>query len=183
MTQEDEKFMKSLDESVRQDMPEAKSSVSYSLISKVGFPLIFTVRSSNEAELLELMGDLEVSLTKRGYTPEVKRSFGGANSHGFVTPSIEAKPSTITVGVCPDCGSPLIKITTKDGKEAMKCSTSKWDFATKTASGCKYFKYLDAPIDEPATPLQMQLLKDKNQWEEGLTKKAATARISSVIGK
>jgi hypothetical protein len=162
---------KEIDEIMKETMPEAKSSVSYSLVSKAGYPLIFTVRSSDEAILLELMTDLEMTFSKRGYTPEVKR-FGGV------------KPVQIVEGEkCPKCGSPLIKITTKDGKQAEKCSTSKWDFATKTASGCDYFKYLDAPVDEPATPAQISLLKEKNQWEEGMTKKAATARISSVIGK
>jgi hypothetical protein len=164
---------KLIDEIMKEDMPEAKSSVTYSLVSKTGFPLLFTVRSQSEAELLELMSDLETGFTKRGYTPKVERSFGGV------------KPVQIVEGEkCPDCGAPIIKFSTKDGRQAVKCSTAKYDFNTKTASGCKYFKYLDAPtIDEPATPLQIQLLKDKNQWEEGMTKKAATARISSVIGK
>lgn len=165
---------KEIDAIMKEDMPEAKSSVTYSLVSKVGFPLLFTVRSSSEAELLELMMDLETSFTKRGYTPKLERSFGGA------------KPLNIVEGEkCPECGAPLIKFSTKDGKQAVKCSTSKWDFTTKTASGCKYFKYLDTPntTEEPATPAQITLLKEKNQWEEGLTKKAATARISSVIGK
>lgn len=163
-----------IDALLKEDMPEAKSSVTYSLVSKAGFPLLFTVRSQSEAELLELMSDLETGFTKRGYTPKVERSFGGA------------KPKEVVEGEkCPECGSPIIKFTTKDGKQAVKCSTARYDFNTKVASGCKYFKYLDAPnsIDEPATPAQISLLKEKNQWEEGMTKKAATAKISSVIGK
>jgi hypothetical protein len=65
------------------EMPEAKSSVSYSLVSKSGFPLIFTVRSSDEGELLELMNDLENTLVDRGYTSDKK---GYSNSTSYQKP-------------------------------------------------------------------------------------------------
>jgi len=37
------------------ELPEAKSSVSYSLFSKDGYSVIFTVRASDEAELMDEM--------------------------------------------------------------------------------------------------------------------------------
>jgi hypothetical protein len=53
-------------------MPEAKSSVSYTLFSKLGYSLIFTVRSNNEAELIDELADLEAGFNKRGYQPDRK---------------------------------------------------------------------------------------------------------------
>ena len=42
---------------------------------------------------------------------------------------------------CPKCGSPLVPMTTKTGKQAMKCSTNKWNPTTKQADGCDYIKW------------------------------------------
>ena len=150
-------------------MPEAKSSVSYSLVSEKGFPLIFTVRSNSEAELLELMSDLEDSLEKRGYSAK-----GGGVKVNAPTPTNE---------VCPKCSSSLEEFTTKTGKSGLRCSTNSWDPVTKTATGCDYVKWNDTPTNEPATQAQMQLLKDKNLWDEGMTKSEASAKIKSVLRK
>lgn len=174
-----------INEILKEDMPEAKSSVSYSLYSKDGFSLIFTVRSSDEGMLLELMGDLEKSLIKRGYSPK----FGSAKPIEIVkneTP-VETKLSVNgSANLCPKCGSALIQFTTKTGKSGFKCSTSTYDWTTKTAGGCDYVKWDDAPVQqtiEPATPAQMNLLKAKNLWEEGMSKSEANKKISSVLGK
>ncbi len=43
---------------------------------------------------------------------------------------------------CPVCGNPLVLYTTSSGKQLKKCSTSKWDPKTRTASGCKYVQWL-----------------------------------------
>lgn len=155
------------------DMPEAKSSVSYTLISKDGFSLIFTCRSSDEAELLELMSDLEASFISRGYQADRK-----------------AKPVQLPIDTsekCPKCGKPLVKFETKVGKSGLRCSTNVWDSETKTASGCDYIKWNDTPNSTGttvgATEAQTRLLKEKNQWEEGMTKAEASRKISMLIGK
>jgi hypothetical protein len=169
---------KEIDEILKEDMPEAKSSVSYSLYSKDGFSVIFTVRSSNEAELLETMEDLEKSLIKRGYSPK----FGSAKPVEF--PSKEVKQE-VKSDVCPKCDSPLVRFVSKDGtKSGMKCSTATYDWTTKTAGGCDYVKWDDTPIQgDKATPAQESLLKAKNLWEEGMTKSQASKVIQSVLGK
>lgn len=150
-------------------LPEARASVTYNMTSPKGFGVLFTMRSGNEAELMEMMEETEEYLVKKGYTAEVRRSFG-------------AKPKEIVEGEkCPKCGADLIKITAK-GRPAVKCSMSKYDFMTKTASGCDYFKYTDIS-SEPATPKQEELLKEKNLWEEGMSKEKATETISRVLGK
>ena len=151
-----------------EDLPEARSSVSYTLNSKDGFNLIFTVRSNDEAELIELMADLEAGFIKRGY---------GAKNGG-VKP-VETKPTGVK---CPTCGADLVEFETKTGKSGVKCSTAGWDPINKEATGCDYVKWNDTPND-PATPNQIQLLKDKNLWEEGMTKSEASKKISEVLGK
>lgn len=42
---------------------------------------------------------------------------------------------------CPECGAKLIMMTTASGKQLKKCSTSKWNRATKTAEGCTYVQW------------------------------------------
>jgi hypothetical protein len=123
----------------------------------------------DEGELLDVMGTTEEFLLKNGYLPS-----GGAKS-----PSTEKSSA---VEKCPKCGSPLINITAK-GRPAIKCSTAEWDPVTKVASGCDYFKYLDSNGDEGATPKQMEILKDKGLWKEGMSKTKASEVISAVLGK
>lgn len=153
-------------------MPEAKSSVSYSIKSKGGFPLIFTVRCNDEAELLSLMPDLEDSLSKSEYVGDRR---GGA------------KTVEVTSDKCPKCGAPLVEVSYKDKKTGedktmWKCSTNEWDPETKQATGCDYVKWNDSPTDA-ATPAQIVILKEKNLWEEGMSKAQASEKISKVLGK
>jgi ssDNA-binding Zn-finger/Zn-ribbon topoisomerase 1 len=52
---------------------------------------------------------------------------------------------------CPKCGSPLVLSFTRFGKKMKKCSTSVWDPATKTASGCDYIEWINGttePLNE-----------------------------------
>lgn len=44
---------------------------------------------------------------------------------------------------CPKCGSKLVLYTTGSGKTMKKCSTSKWDPKTRTASGCDFIEWLN----------------------------------------
>lgn len=165
---------------MRDEMPEAKSSVSYSLVSKDGFDLIFTVRSSDEAELMEEMETMEKHFITSGYAPRVR---------GSVTKTAEPARTGGT-DKCPKCGSDLITFTSKDGtKSGMKCSTSKWNPYTKTASGCDYVKFDDdissgnKSSTQRATEAQMNLLKDKDLWREGMTKEDASKTIAQLLNK
>src|SRR5512140_518615 len=132
MTNVEEKAKERANEMRQEAIPEAVASVSYNIVTPNGYPIIFTMRGMSEASLFERMEAIEVFMKGAGYTPEVKRSFGGA----------KAAPIVVEGEKCPKCGSPLIKITAK-GRPAIKCSTSKYDFATGTRSGCDYFKYTD----------------------------------------
>ncbi len=48
---------------------------------------------------------------------------------------------------CPKCGAPLLMAATRFGKRMKKCSTNKWDPATKTASGCDYVEWMKTVIE------------------------------------
>lgn len=49
---------------------------------------------------------------------------------------------------CPKCGSPLVFQVTRFGKKMKKCSTSKWDPTTKTASGCDYIEWQNGTTEQ-----------------------------------
>jgi hypothetical protein len=159
-------------------MPEAKSSVTYTLVSKDGFSLMFTVRSTDEAELLDELADLESAFSTRGYT--------GANR--TYTPKQTALPVD-TGEKCPKCSSPLVKFETKTGKGGTQCSTRVYDGATKTTTGCDYIKWDDTPSSTGgttgglATPAQARLLTSKGRYQDGMTKAEASKIISEIMGK
>lgn len=52
---------------------------------------------------------------------------------------------------CPKCGSPIVLQVTRFGKKMKKCSTGKWDKATKKTVGCDYIEWINGttePLDE-----------------------------------
>lgn len=113
---------------------EANASVTYSITSKSGFNILFTLRDENGINLLNKMDSVEPELLKRGYIPQIKKSFGGG----------EKKPLDIVPDrKCPTCGKDLVYQTLSSGKKMIKCSTQKYDFATKTTTGCEYKEWLD----------------------------------------
>lgn len=148
-------------------LPEARASVTYNIVSKDGFSALFTLRSTNEAELLELMEDAEAGLLKRGYTPK-----GGGKT-------VESSPeaSGYSIKECPKCGAPLEEIEAS-GKPALRCSTNEWDPVSKTATGCDFFTYI-----EPPTSGQEKVLRDRGLWKEGITKGEASVIISRELSK
>ena len=48
---------------------------------------------------------------------------------------------------CPKCQSPLLLVVTRFGKKMKKCSTNKWDPATKEASGCDYVEWINGTTE------------------------------------
>ncbi len=42
---------------------------------------------------------------------------------------------------CPKCGSKLVMFTSASGKRLKKCSTSKWDPTTRSATGCDFVEW------------------------------------------
>lgn len=178
------KAEKEIDELLKEDvLPEARLSISYSLISPNGFPVIVTMRSMHDDEMIEILKVVDNELKEGGFTADRKVSAFPLK----VKPVVEGEN-------CPKCGSPLVRFTSKDGtKSGVRCSTNKFDFITKTASGCDFVRFDDkngtggivAPSKgiEPATENQMNLLKDKDLWREGMTKTEASKIIGGLYGK
>ncbi|MBI5448997.1 topoisomerase DNA-binding C4 zinc finger domain-containing protein [Candidatus Gottesmanbacteria bacterium] len=74
--------------------------------------------------------------SKGGWDKETKKSTGCDYVewiNGATEPLDEA---------CPECDKPLVLFTTNSGKRMKKCSTSGWDRASRTATGCTYVEWL-----------------------------------------
>jgi hypothetical protein len=112
---------------------EAPASITYSITSKDGFNALFTVRDDMVKNLFTKMELVEKTLLDKGYKPQVKQSWGSTKPPAEIVPDRK----------CPLCSQSLVYATTKDGKKFIKCSTNKWDFATKQATGCKFTEWED----------------------------------------
>lgn len=95
-------------------------------------------------------------------------------------------PIQETIDGCPKCGFPLVEAVKKDGGKYTKCSASKWDPRTKTASGCDYVDWGNnvKPAQSSsglASVAQMNIIKSKwpNEWRDGMTKAEAFKLIAS----
>ena len=157
------------------------ASVTYNVTSPTGFGLLLTVRRDDEAELFEVMKDIENFLIDNKYTPKIKRTFGGA------------KPKEVVEGEkCPKCGSPLVRFETKpkllpDGtmsapKKATKCSTQRWDFEAKKAVGCDYIKWDEEKSTLPASPAQRAVLEAKGLFREDMGYTEASEILVNLKG-
>ena len=108
---------------------EAPASVTYSLMSPNGFPILYTVRGESGTELLTKMIAIEAKLKTDGYTPQIK-TFGGKPQ----------APKDYADHPCPSCGAKVVIATTRNGKKLEKCETQK--FINGQTSGCSYTKWL-----------------------------------------
>ena len=154
-------------------VPEAVASISYTLTSPEGYPCILTVRASSQSGLVKAIDEITKYLKDSGYN-------GG-----------KKEPEKVDGKECPKCGSPLVKVEYRDKKTGetkylIRCSTQKYDFKTKTTSGCDYVEFpsedLDSSVDK-ASPAQQKLLMEKGLWEEGMTKTQATEVIRKALAK
>ena len=111
------------------DLQEAPASVTYSITSPNGFPALFTVRDMTGIDLLKKMTAIEAKFVEMGIKPQIRQAFG------------QKKELVYADHPCPACGKRVIIAETSKGKME-KCETQKYDFQTKTASGCAYVKWL-----------------------------------------
>lgn len=112
------------------EIPEAVASVTYSIKSPLGFPALFTVRKSSGQTLIEAMTVIEKILVEKGYKPQEKM-FGG----------VKKEIVYVENQFCPTCGGRLIEGQAKNGKKYWKCEHQKYDFQTKSVSGCTYIEW------------------------------------------
>jgi len=121
-----------MDKDKRKELPEAKSSVTYSVTTKDGFNALFTVRDDSGSTLLKAMELIEKELVDKGYKPQVRYSKQAPKEKDWLkTP-------------CPKCGNRVYHVKTKTGKEFDTCENRKWDFSTsKNVGTCDYIKWKD----------------------------------------
>lgn len=158
---------------------EAPASVSYSIKTPNGFPCIFTMRAEEEGELINRMNMQEFYFKDNGYEPDIK-TYRGKKEIKYV----ENRK-------CPKCGSKLVYFGSKN--QHIKCSTQKYDFTTKTTSGCDFVEWAQDSTrtnvkqgnSSEASVAQMNLIKDKwpELWKEGMTKSEASDVIKNNFNK
>lgn len=108
---------------------EAPASVTYSIVSPNGFNALFTVRDMTGLDLLTKMTAIEKKFVEQGIKPQIKQAFG------------QKKELEYAIYPCPTCGKRVVIVQTSKGKME-KCETQKYDFQTRTVTGCAYTKWL-----------------------------------------
>ena len=111
-------------------MEQTSNSATFSITTAGGFNVLFTVRDTDikkAKELYALVEALDRAFTEKGIKPQVK-SAGG----------FPKKEKNFTGDVCPKDGGRIYYEKTKGGKDICKCENSKYDFTTKTTSGCDF---------------------------------------------
>ncbi len=116
-------------------MNEAKRSATVGVTTQKGFEWLFSIREETSEALIKKMEAAEKYFTDNGWTP-TKKTFGAKTTLPKAPIKYASKP-------CPTCGKRLIEGQTKDGRRFLKCETQKYDFKTKTKTGCPYFEWLD----------------------------------------
>ena len=131
---------------------EATASVTYNVETPMGYAVLFTVRSDSSTELLRQMQELENMFQASQFKNHEKKAFGSGNAgfakksytSAFVPPTAQSSaPANVTADKCPKCGSPLVFMTTKTGKNLYKCSTQRYDRITRQTTGCDYVKWIN----------------------------------------
>lgn len=117
-------------------LPEAPASVNFTYKRKDGFIVQLTLRDETGKEVLKRLDGAIAEIVKTGGAP-YEKSFGK-----------QQKPiDYVTDRKCPKCGNRLVRTETKKGK-VIKCETNKFDFQTKTASGCPFVEWSEKANDD-----------------------------------
>lgn len=173
-------------ENLQDSMPESVASVTYKLITPKGFPVLFTMRGNSDESLIARMEAQETEFVMKNYQPDIYKGKGSSPAK-----IVEYVPNRS----CPKCGAQLIYFEAKGAKN-IKCSTAKWDFTTKKATGCDFVEWSDSKpsgtVAEQsvggvmlATQAQSKLIQDKwpELWQEGMTKVQASQIIQTNFSK
>jgi hypothetical protein len=152
-------------------------SVTFEMLSPSGFGCLWTLRKDGgEKDFQNRVIDTEKKFKDLGFLPKPVKNFGGQ-----FTPKKE--PNFVPNRACPKCGSKLVKITTKNGKELTKCSTAKYDFKTKISSGCDYIEWGEEKIDPKVQQFDKEYKESEMPvppWEEEAQKKIRLATPAQI---
>ena len=128
-------------QSLTNEIGEAPSSATLSVVTPKGYNTLFTLREMSGEVLLKKITALENKLEELGYKPQLRAVFGAKKE-------IEYVPGAI----CPKCKGRLIKkISAKTNKEFHKCENGKYDSFTKQSSGCDYIDWLNPVVSYDKT--------------------------------
>lgn len=138
------------------EFTEAPNSINIQCVTPAGLPGQITFRGADWNGLLENYLKVEKTLFEKGFKIPPQRTFGQKPQKE--TEYVEGK-------LCPKCNNKLIYFEAKGGKH-IKCSTSKYDWKTKTSSGCDYVEWadsskqktLDEEFPDRISPAQKSLL-------------------------
>lgn len=110
----------------------------FSLKTKEGYGVLLTVDEGTTQKTLDTF-----LMTLEALSSKLKEGGWTVKEEGRPAPRSFPPKKEITYvegEVCPKCGSKLVEVETKKGK-LVKCSTSKYDWQTKTASGCDFVRW------------------------------------------
>lgn len=114
-----------------QELNEAPTSITYSVITPKGFPALLTIRDTELSELTLKMEFMEDMFEKNGYKPQVR---------GFAKKEVEY----VEGRVCPKCNGRLVKKTKKNGGMFYQCENKKWDaIQNKNVGSCDFTDWLN----------------------------------------
>lgn len=117
-----------------ENLNEAPSSVTLSVITPKGYNALFTLRDVEAHTLVKKIATIEDYFEKMGYKPQPAKSFGNG---GFQ----KKEPIYVEGHQCPTCGERLVEAHKKTGELYWKCSTNKWDKIANKATGCSYINW------------------------------------------
>jgi hypothetical protein len=136
------------------DFPEAPASVTYSITSKGGYNILFTVRAESGLDLLDTMDAIEKKLVIKEYKPQVKQGFGKKEVEYLKKPDG-------TDMICPTCKIGKVKIIRSPKGTFYGCDQSKYNPFTRTSEGCKFFTSQD--------PTKQQTELTGHDWDDQYT--------------
>lgn len=114
------------------EFPEAAAIAFTSVKTPNGFVWNVTLRAETGNAVVEKIDKFEKFCQLTHWEAVEPKKFGGSK---------EDKPKEYADHACPKCGSKVVIAETVKGK-LEKCETQKYDFKTKTTSGCDYVKWL-----------------------------------------
>ena len=139
-----------LEETKMNTLPEAPASVTYSITSKDGFNILFTIRDTSGLGLLDRMASIEKKLKLLEYKPQIKGGFRKEPEY--------VKDEKGNIKACPKCGGKLVVKFKKDGAKYYKCEKGGWDRENNKPTGCDYVDWLNK--EKPTQPMTVEEYED-----------------------
>lgn len=138
------------------NFPEAPAIAYTNIKTKNGFHWSFTMRTKTVGELIDQMERMEEVFKGKEWEAEEIRSngFGKKKEVEFV------KDQSGELILCPMCKVGHIKVIRSPKGTFYGCDTSRFDPASKTYTGCKYFSTADPSKTTPAPKEGVEIPED-----------------------